>query len=256
MHALLIIVWSLLASPPAATIVPADWSPTTWHGVAGHPVQWRLGADGRIYERRAGDKARAHHVDRTNTVQAKLAAKVWAQWRPAIDFAHEVIGPTPRALTALIVTESQGDVDAGGIDPWENARGDTVRDGSWGLTQPLTHTAWTAARAVNWPTRRRDTVYHPLLEQWLLPHAPLPLGGDEAQWRKFLRDPLVNVTLGALVLRAFGQKWETRGDPLLTYAAYNSGGVRIGFNFVGLDATEAAVEAYRLFFNDAALLVP
>lgn len=243
--------------PPEATIAPSDWTPATWHGVTGHAVQWRVTPAG--IEERSGDGPAYVRQWSLSIPKAKreLPQTVWAHAgnRAAIEFAAEVIGLDVATVLTLVVTESQGDPTEGDFDPWVNEAGETIVDGSWGLTQTLTDTAWSVARSVGWPMRQRDTVHPPYVEAWLLPERSLLRGGDEAEWRAFLGDRTVGATIGALVFREAGRRWKTRGDVLLTYAAYNSGGVRVGANRYGLDATQAAVEAFVLYWNRAVEVV-
>ncbi len=230
------------------TITPPNWTPDAWHGVEGFPRQWRRLPTGHIEEHNHV-RQQVRHVSPTNA-NANLAAEVWQQRRAEIEFAHDVTGVSMAEIAALIATESVNDNLAGGPDSWTNKHGVEIIDSSWGLCQTLTDTALLAGRLVGWPRREPGVDYHDDVRSWLMPWKSEPRGGSREEWALWLQDTFVGVTMGALVYRVMSERHDTRGDPLLRYAAYNAGGLRRNdARRYGIDCTASAVAAFVLFLN-------
>ena len=229
-----------------------DRGSTLWvfslEGWAFRPATWRTDSDGRVLERKVGIRWEHRLVDPTNPNHG-LPERVWAKWREPIEHAADVIGVPVAEVLALVCCESQGRLDVGGVDPWENAAGESVVDSSWGLCQTLTDTAYLVGRMVRWPRRSPGEYYSREHRRWLMPWRSMPRGGNIWEWIEWLRDPFVGVTMGALIYRTFGELRDCRQDPLLTYTAYNAGGLYVGNNRYGLEATQAATEYFVMALN-------
>jgi len=206
-----------------------------WLSVQGHRRQWRLSEDGLIYERATSHSAAAPRRTHPYNPNAKLTARVAADYEPLCERMGETFSVPVATLIATLSNESGGDPDAERDEGW---------DISFGLGQVLTSTALFVGRVYGWP---RSPEEHP----WLMPMRSYKSDrSTKDRWRRFLCHPEVNVAFTAMVHDYLRRHRGTLGDPLLSYAGYNAGGVYVGDNRYGLHATASAVEAFVLFFND------
>ena len=175
------------------TLVPNDWKLEEWHGFTAR-FQWRVTDEG-IQTLAFVPAAEQSPVLRTRGAPVTIT-RIWEKYGEMVKKYSEYIGIDPRVTLAVIATESHGHPDAAryetGINTW-----------SFGLMQLLT----TTARGVLGSTT--------------------PLPGDTVGWRAFLTDPEKNILAGTRYLSTVNRKQGLKDDPVLMYAAYNSGTARV-----------------------------
>lgn len=233
-----------------ATILPADWTPGTWHGVDGAPREWRLGPDGietRDHGRwRAPVRTDASLRDREGLPLRDLARRLYGAHSRVFHAAAETFGLPVGLLVAVACCESGGDPAA---ERWEAH----LSDRSIGLTQVLTATALQVGRGIGWP--EIGAAVGPELQEVAalrMPARSLPDGGDLAAWRAWLGQPYVAVHLAAAVLAELDRLRGCRGDPIALYAAYNAGGLYASTaNPWGLRSAPVAIDAFAQHLNNA-----
>lgn len=221
-----------------------------WRWVAGNPTQWRLNPSGFIEEQYAASRdivvgqPFVRTTDPTNP-NAVLAQRVWEEYGELCVSIGNVFDVPVPVLVATICNESAGN---------PKAFRDEGYDVSIGLTQVLTSTAILVGRWFGWPRiPGPDPVIDAAVEaSWFMPMRRVTkLDRSEIHhWRRFLGAPEVSIAFGAMTHKLMEKERKTNGDPVLAYASYNSGGIYLGNNRYGLEATVAAVEAFVLFYND------
>lgn len=216
------------------------WGPSDWKHIAGHQRAWRVEERG-ITESFNWSDVTQRMVARTDPTNknATLAEEVFRSFHYFIEPIAKDTGVPVPILVATIANESGGNT---------MAERDEGYDVSFGLCQTLTTTAALVGRYYGWPRSDRPSVAD---QSWYMPTKAFNRGrSEEEHWRRFLGNPYVSITFGALTHLLMAKIRDTRLDPVLAYASYNAGGIYVGDNRFGLHATKAAVEAFVLFYND------
>lgn len=231
--------------PTRAKIVPENWEPTDFHGPLGSPYEWRLTPQGLdVRQRHAPFKG----LPPLNSQVAHIVPSIIERFDEDATSAAEAYKLPKELLIATAAAESGGNKKASRVE-------EHLDDASFGLCQILTSTARFVGRSHGWPVGDdEDNIFE-------MPRRPLPNDsslGNFDRWQRFMGHPLVNFGLAAGVYYVQNARWEAKGDPVLLYASYNSGGVyadTTGRRAYGLHATVSAVEAFVLFYNEACRLL-
>lgn len=171
-----------------------DWSKDSIHGVAVPAgYRWRALSSGIHVEAETGPR-------RTKGAPVTLT-RVKESFGNDIDVAASRFHVDAQLLAAVVAAETKGDARA------ERFEGHLF-DYSFGLCQTLTRTA----------------------NNLMLKHrlgTPPPISAWD-EWRDVLFKPLTSLTIAAAYLNDLNLSQGLRGDPVLLYAAYNSGTARPG----------------------------
>ncbi len=121
---------------------------------------------------------------------------------------------TEQFLAALIASQSGGDERAEQLDERAN---------DWGIGLVQMHTATARQTARNRPH-----------EFPTVTPEPFPAGGVVEVWRGVLRDPVTATGLGAAWAHDATARLDLRGDPVLLFCAYETGGITEADNAWGV----------------------
>jgi len=211
-------------------VASAPWTPRRLHG---RPEldsekrhlfnQWALTDEGILV---AGEKTVRRTPGKPTTMQ-----KVMDRYHKDIFAAAGRFGLTEQLIAAVLATESGGKAEA---ERYEKH----INDYSIGLMQTLTATA----KAL---TAGDQDLPHISTE-------PVPRGGSLEAWRGLLREPQNSIAFGSAYLRKQDDRLELKGDPILLYCSYNSGGVRPSSkNEWGIVSYGEALDHFSCWYGDA-----
>ena len=208
-----------------AGMTPSPWADTEWRGVTGKARRWRVLTDGIHVEGETGP--------RRTKGDPITVGRVWSLYRGHILEAHELTGVPLPTMLAMLATES-------GTNPRAERYEKHLDDWSFGAAQTLTSTAHAMARSL------------PIVA----PARPYPRDhSTEQAWREFLFDPRHSILLGAAVIAYQSDHWGYLDDPVLAYAAYNSGHARPSDRPWGLHYFRGgqydALDVFAAWYGDA-----
>jgi soluble lytic murein transglycosylase-like protein len=124
--------------------------------------------------------------------------------------ACAIVNVPQKLVAGMIAAESLGKPEAERAEPH-------LGDVSIGLAQTLTATAVHLAHDAP-----ADLQLDPITQT-----KSLPSGGSLQRWRELLSEPRHAIRLGALYFAVANAQDDLRFDPVLCYAAYNAGSVRV-----------------------------
>lgn len=201
-------------------VVSGQWSPSEFHGVAGSPPsrRWRVAPEGILVEGEAG-------VRRTKG-EPVTARKNWAAYREHVEHAAALYSVPREVVLATLIVESGGNAKA-------ERHEEKIGDWSFGLMQTLTKTASAVIEG--------DT-----LRVW----GATPKLGDFDGWRAYLFDAERSIHVGARYLSRCDSGQGLKGDPILLYAAYNSGKARYDNSPWGLLYFGDAMDHFAAWYGD------
>jgi hypothetical protein len=226
-----------------------------WKRVEGGTIRWRVTDAGILIDGEAVPRRTAGEPVTCRRIVEKYADPI-AQ--ALVATSHVV---TRRMMVGTVAIESGGRAEAERFEPH-------LHDYSIGLTQTLTATARALALQLGFPQQTVNEA-----KEWRLPAKAMPAVVDKPEapalleeWRTFLRRPLNAILLCASYHRINDRHYSCGGDPVLLYAAYNSGSVMARDNPWGLAhfrmvndkgvVVADALDAFVRFYNDACAVLP
>lgn len=173
--------------------------------------------------------------------QPTTIRRIWAENKKWIEAASAEFGISEEMILAVIATESRGDKDAKRLEPSGKS--------SVGLMQTLTGTADAMVRG--YPEHLRSY------------YVAVDYGGDLLENEHDLTAPQESIACGTAYLNDVNRRQSLGSDPVLMYAAYNSGTARPGATFWGLvyyhDYAKApivdAMDTFVKWYNDAVFVL-
>ena len=188
-----------------------DWEPSRFHGreLAAEDEDWNHWRvlDEGILVFGEGDVRRSPG-------EPLLMRKVVEAHADIILACADRFAVSEQFLAALVATQSRGDERAENLD-------ERAKDWGIGLAKMRTATARKTARSRphEFPTVTPE---------------PVPAGGAPEVWRGILRDPTTALALAAAWARDASARLDLRGDPLLLFCAYQTGGLSEADNAWGV----------------------
>lgn len=212
-----------------------EWNPTRYHRVKS--------ADGHIWKiTEDGVQVKGELSVRRSRGEPLTLRRVKTRFEPLMEQIFLDTGVPIQLLSATMANES------GGHDGGERYE-KHLNDWSIGVMQTLTNTA--RGIAISSPhLGRRD----------IAQMKAVPQGGNLQEWRAVLHDHRTSILLGAELLKQINDRFQCYWDPILVYAAYNSGSPRknegrpwgLHYHRVALpDRTFDAMDTFAAWFGDA-----
>ncbi len=223
--------------PKRAVIVSEEHVLEKFHGVGLPSIYhfWSVEDDGIL--------VKGENRPRRTKGEPVTATRIFTQFGSDILLVHVKYGIPKEIMVATIATESRGRLPA---DRYEA----NINDWSFGIMQTLTGTAKVLASGMPGVPEKS--------------FKENPTAANKDAWKKFLDNPSVSIELGAKFLTGQNQRLNLNWDPILVYAAYNSGGVYestknpwglVAYDRDGLGSEPGALDNFCAWHNDACFVL-